>query len=303
MDFVSQNVAMPIQVQGTPLREAQRDIRQLHEEGQSQNGQPSQNEHTVTNGEGVQWEEDANLSTHHHKDDKVTKAQGSEPAGSLQEGEHPEDESKRISYRKQSECMQEDADLKWITSDVDDQKGKDMERTHIQRLVQLSDNYGKPKPGTQKADEDQSLVMTNRGRQHGVDQSASRRSSRSGSSCSPLGTELGVESIHHQQQQDSHKLKKVHGVWKPCETLQLWQADPCYDDSYRDFHTTNDLQLPLTESNFHNAYATGLVNTNNQREHIDISMEKLEIHRKGEVIATIQALTNGELLVTSTTGE
>ena len=92
-------------------------------------------------------------------------------------------------------------------------------------------------------------------------------------------------------------------MWKPCETLQLWQADPCYDDSYRDFHTTNDLQLPLTESNFHNAYATGLVNTNNQREHIDISMEKLEIHRKGEVIATIQALTNGELLVTSTTGE
>ena len=191
MDFVSQKAAMSIQVQGTSLREAQRDISQLHEEDQSHNGQPSQNEHTVTNGEGVQWEEDANLSTHHHKEDKVTKAQGSEPAGSHQEGEHPEDESKRNSYRKQSESMQEDANVKGTTSEVDDQKGKDMESANIQRLVQLSDNYGKSTPGTHKADEDQAPVMPYRGRQHDVDQSASRRSSRSGSSCSPLGTELG----------------------------------------------------------------------------------------------------------------
>ena len=92
MHFVSQNVAMPIQVQGTPLREPQRDINQQHEEVQSQNGQPSQNEHMVTSTqrdagpelhqEGAQWEEDAKLSTHHHKENNVTKAQGSEPAGS-----------------------------------------------------------------------------------------------------------------------------------------------------------------------------------------------------------------------------
>ena len=32
-------------------------------------------------------------------------------------------------------------------------------------------------------------------------------------------------------------------------------------------------------------------------------MEKLEIRRKGEVIAKIQALNNGELLIESTTGD
>ena len=55
--------------------------------------------------------------------------------------------------------------------------------------------------------------------------------------------------------------------------------------------------------NFHKAYAIGWVNTNNHQEHIDISMEKLEIRRKGEVIAKIQALNNGELLIKSTTGD
>ena len=98
MDFVSHNIAMPIQVQGTPLREDERDISQPHEEVQIKNGQSSQNEHTVTNGEGVQLEEDATLSTHHHEEDKVTVSHGSEPTGLHQEGDHHEDESKRISH-------------------------------------------------------------------------------------------------------------------------------------------------------------------------------------------------------------
>ena len=83
MDFVSQKAAMSIKVQGTSLREAQRDIIHHHEEGQNQDGLLSQKVHIVTSAqgdadpeahqEGIQWEEDANLSTHHHKGENVTK--------------------------------------------------------------------------------------------------------------------------------------------------------------------------------------------------------------------------------------
>ena len=81
------------------------------------------------------------------------------------------------------------------------------------------------------------------------------------------------------------------------------EVDPYYDAFYSDIQTTHELSLPLTENNFHKAYATGWVNTNNHQEHIDISMEKLEIRRKGEVIAKIQALNNGELLLKPIAGD
>ena len=106
--------------------------------------------------------------------------------------------------------------------------------------------------------------------------------------------ETGSKQNHSQEGIQQHqKLQKAHDAWKHCETLQIWEVYPYYDASYSDIQTTHELPLPLTENNFHKAYAIGWVNTNNHQEHIDISMEKLEIRRKGEVIAKIQALNNG----------
>ena len=117
--------------------------------------------------------------------------------------------------------------------------------------MQLSDKLGKSLPATLKADEDRALDAQYRGRRHEVEQSASRRSSRSGSSCSPLGKEIEVEGSQQKEEtgpkqnhgqegiQQHQKLQKAHDAWKHCDTLQIWEVDPYYDASYSDIQTTH----------------------------------------------------------------
>ena len=112
-----------------------------------------------------------------------------------------------------------------------------------------------------------------------------------------------TEHTHQQQYQEDHQTdQKEHKIWESYVNSELWQTDPKYQVSYEKFLVVNDLPLPLAQgSSFHDAYATGWVNTNNHRQHIDINIQKNEIRRQGQVIATIQPLDNGELDVASTT--
>ena len=142
-----------------------------------------------------------------------------------------------------------------------------------------------------------------RGRQIDADQPDSRRTSRSGSRCSTLGAELAAENTHQQQHhEDHHTNQKEHCICENCDTAELWQTDPNYHESYENFLSANCLPQALAQgSGFHAAYESGWVNTNNHRQHIDINIQKNEIRRQGQVIATIQPLDNGELDVASTT--
>ena len=189
MDFVSQKVAMATHVQGTAVREAHQ--------------------------ESIHHEEDITLSSHQnheggvsHKGAMVANVQGTAATEAHQEGEYHEEDSTLSSYQNQSERVQEEATPKGKKIDVDEQRGIGTERANIKKLVQLSDKLGKSLPATLKADEDQALDAQYRGRRHEVEQSASRRSSRSGSSCSPLGKEIEVEGS---QQKEETGPKQNHG--------------------------------------------------------------------------------------------
>ena len=234
MDFVSQKIAMATHVQGTAVREAHQES--IHHEDditlsshQSQEGVLSQKEHMATGIQGtagpeahqesIHHEEDITLSSHQnheggvsHKGAMVANVEGTAAPEAHQEGVYHEEDSTLSSYQNQSERVQEEATPKGKQIDVDEQRGIDKEKVNIQKLVQLSDKQSIFLPATLKADEDQALDAQYRGRRHEVEQSASRRSSRSGSSCSPLGKEIEVEGS---QQKEETGPKQNHGQELP----------------------------------------------------------------------------------------
>ena len=161
MDFVSQKVAMATHVQGTAVREAQR-------EGQNQKAYPTLSSHQSQEGvlsqkedmatgmkgtagseahqEGIHHEEDTTLSSHQnheggvsHKGAMVANVQGTAAPEAHQEGVYHEEDSTLSSYQNQSERVQEEAIPKGEKIDVDEQRGIDKEIANIQKLVQLID--------------------------------------------------------------------------------------------------------------------------------------------------------------------
>ena len=148
------------------------------------------------------------------KEAMATDVQGTADHEVQQEGAYHEEGSTLSSYQAQEAGGQE-AIPKGEELEADAQKGDDPERANIQQLVQLSEDLCKTLLTTLKADEDQALDVHYRGRRHEVEHSASRRSSRSGSSCSPLGIEIEVEGRHQQQQKTGSKPRSRRNAAEP----------------------------------------------------------------------------------------
>ena len=158
-----------------------------------------------------------------HKGAMATDDQGTADHEVQQEGGYHEEGSKLSSHQDHQGSVHDEIP-KAEKLDTDAQKGDDPERASIQQLVQLSEDLGNKMLSTPKAYEVQALDEQNRGRRHEVEHSASRRSSRSARTCSPLGIEIKVdgkqqekESGRNQDQevvQQNQRLQKFNDAWK-----------------------------------------------------------------------------------------
>ena len=98
---------------------------------------------------------------------------------------------------------------------------------------------------------------------------------------------------------------REHTIWGRIDKYQIWQSNPAYDISYQDLVTQHAAPLPTDEDGgAPHGYSSVWVCTNQMgndfyNEQIVIDYQEITLTQNGEVVAKIEPLKNGELLITS----